>query len=137
MATVPQLAASLATAVEGLSTSPVRMASDHRTDLEEIASGATKYQLRVSQVAVDERNGNVVYPAADCEVVVHHRLSGAERTYTEGAMAVDLASLTASAFWSGIAEVYDVSAGPEASESPERVGNVVSYTVTAQVRVKP
>ena len=142
MATVANVATQAATAIEALGSSPTRMGSDRRTDLESIASGATKYQLRVWHASKDDQfSSNVNYDVAAIEVAIHHYLASAtaERTYTEGAMLTEQDSLLAKSFWTDLDAVFGVDDQllPGTTESPERVGNVISYTIALEVRVQP
>lgn len=84
-----------------------RLTSDYRT-LEAIPSGATRYQLAGAVAEADEQlSSNEVYEILTCQLRVHHRPAGAERTYTEGAMLTMLAALTQSNYWR-VAGVFSI-----------------------------
>jgi hypothetical protein len=130
MATLATVATNIATAVAALSGTPVRCGSDRRTNLEGLAAGAYKYQLRVDHLTEIIRS-NTSYQAATVTVVMHHELASpsAERTYTEGVMLTHQASLMDAAWWRAITGVYDVAEGPTLQSEAERAGNTISYSM--------
>lgn len=137
MATISSVLSALSTKL-GTLTSGTRMGSDIRRDLEAIASGATKFQIRHSANTVDEDSNQTVDIVA-LEIDVHRYLSGSESTYTAGNMLTYQDSLTDDTtlgWWLTISGVRAIMDGPETKE-PTRVGNVVSFTVNITVSVEP
>ena len=127
MASLATVSTNIATALTALI--GTRCGSDRRTNLEGLTAGATKYQLRVDHLTELEHGSNVAWQAATVNVAVHHQLSGAERTYTEGAMLIDQESLMSAAYWRAITGVYEVEEGPTLQDEAERTGNTVSYSM--------
>ena len=137
MATVVDLLSDLAIAVPALLPgNALRYASDYRFDLEKIQSGVTRYQIRGASAGV-KFDSNFTYPNARAQVLVHYALPGAERTYTEGVMQSQLASLISLAWWRALASVHDMSLEDAPQVEIERVGKVITYTVTAIVTLDP
>lgn len=135
MATVVTLLSDLATAVQTL-VGGARYASDYRTDLEKIQSGNTRYQIR-GAAAGSAQDSNVTYQRAQVQISVHYALPGSERTYTEGAMQTHHASLLSLAWWRAIASVHEILIDDAPQVEIERVGKVITYTVTATVTLDP
>jgi len=132
MASLATLAGAIDTALDSLL--GARMASDRLTNLEALAAGTTKYQVRVDHLTeIEGASSNVSWQAATVTVVVHHQLSGAERTYTEGAMLIDQESLMSAAYWRAITGVYGVEEGPTLQDESERVGNTISYSMAVSL----
>ncbi|MCI0344826.1 MAG: hypothetical protein L0221_05185 [Chloroflexi bacterium] len=123
-----------ATALVALVPGVIRLASDYRDDLEAIPVGATRYQLRGGAAGKAADNSNVSLTFVGVEVSLHHRLPGAERTYTEGVLQTHLEQLVDSGWWRGIAAVAYVQ--EEGESVIERVGSVVSATVTLVVAIQ-
>lgn len=142
MATVAQVDAAVAAKVETLAQAPTRMASDYRADLEGVQAGSTKYQLRTHLSAFDHRDANNTLQVASVEVSLHRKLSGAERDYTLDEMLSAQLALVDPKWWEAIAEIKEVRRvggardGPEIVDEPERIGNIVSYTVAVRVLVQ-
>ena len=138
---MPTPAAALATfaGLIATATGGTRMASDHRVDLEGIALGATVFQLRGAASLVDERgSSNDVHTRLLMLLEVHHRLSGAERSYTEGAMQSAIVALTTPQYWRVAATTWHVSDNPAlVLGDVRRVGKVISYTITVAVDLLP
>lgn len=139
MLTVESVHDALATAIAALATSPTRLGSDYRVDLEAIPAAGTRFQLRASQVVTDEAfNSNVTYDVGGYEITIHHRLvTPTNEAYARGTMLTDQNTLTDPVWWRAISGVNSIVDGPELVDEPARIGNVISYTVAAQVRVTP
>ena len=137
MATTSDLISDLSTALEGLSASPTRMASDYRLDLDTVAAGSAKYALRVSAQTRIFEDSNATKTVALASFIVAHRLATPtnERAYTEGAMQTDLTSVSALSFYRNLASVSDVVSGPDIEI--DRVGHVIAYEVTVSVSLVP
>jgi len=134
MASLATVAGAIDTALDTLI--GTRCGSDRRTNLEALAAGTTKYQLRVDHLTeIEGASSNVTWQAATVTVAVHHQLSGAERTYTEGAMLIDQESLLSAAYWRNIAGVYGVEEGPTLQSESGRVGNTISYSMAVTISI--
>ena len=137
MATPAELLTQLATAIE-TQTSATRMSSDYRDDLEGITSGAAKYQLVGTPSQKDPTtDANVVYQRMEILFRVHHKLNGAERSYTEGDLLDDLAAMVDPDFYRALAACYDQPEDAEFSYEVDRTGAVVSFEVSTSVLVEP
>jgi len=132
VATPAQLLAEMAAAVETL-TGAARQASDYRDDLEALADGATVYQLRGGPSGEDSGRSDGPRTVLAVELLVKHRLAGAERAYTEGDMQTYVAALIAPAFWRTLPSAVDVVENP--TYAIERVGRNVTVTVTLELSV--
>lgn len=132
MADLAAVAGAIDTALDSLI--GARCGSDRRTDLESLAAGTTKYQLRVDHLTEIPRS-NTNLQAASVNVTVHHQLASAtaERTYTEGAMLIDQESLMQASYWRAISGVHDVEEGPTLQSESARVGNTISYSMAVTV----
>jgi hypothetical protein len=136
MATLAQLEASIATAIEALSGTLTRCGSDMRTNLEALAANAVKYQLRKDHLTkLEGSSSNVAWEVASFTVLIHHELNSptAERTYTSGVMITHQKSLMDPAWWRAIAGVYGVVEGPTLQSEAERVGNTISYSMAVSL----
>lgn len=142
---MPTPAAALSTfaGLVATATGYARMASDHERLLEGITAGSGKFQLVGAAGKVDERgDGNSEYRVLYMRLDVHHRLSGAERTYTEsgtaGTLQVVLSALLDPDFWRVAGTTYAIDDAPTLALSDvKRVGKVISYTLTVAVRLAP
>ena len=132
MATLAALETSVAAAVVALTGTVTRCtSSDMRTNLEALAAGAVKFQLRKDHlVKIEGSSSNVAWEAATFTVTMHHELASptAERTYTSGTMLTHQKSLANPAWWRAISGVYEVVEGPSLQSEAERVGNTISYS---------
>ena len=136
MSSLATVAGSIATAIAGLSGTPTRVGSDRVTNLEGLAVGTTKYQLRVDHLTeLETGNAQVTYKAATVTVAMHHELASAsaERTYTEGVMLTHQNSLMSPSWWRAISGVYEVVEGPTLQSEAERVGNTISYEMAVSI----
>lgn len=124
-------------------TGATRMASDHRVDLEGITAGSAKFQLRGAAALVNERSdSNAEYRRLLMRLDVHHRLSGAERSYTEsataGTMQPVLDALLDPDTWRVAGTTFALADAPALDLGDvRRVGKVISYTVTVAVDLVP
>lgn len=138
---MPTPAAALTTFASMISsvTGYTRLASDHERLLESITAGSGKFQLTGAAGKVDERgDGNTEYRVLYMRLDVHHRLAGAERTYTEGAMQTQLDALLDPDFWRIAGTTYAIEDAPTLALSDvARLGKVISYTLTVAVRLAP
>lgn len=129
-------AAQLLTAMAGVITTQVpgatRLGSDYRVDLEDIALGATRFQLAMGP-AGEFRTSNDNYVVMAGRISVYHRLADPddERAYTEGAMQTTLDALAARSTWQGLSEVDRVDTDP--AYEVERVVNVIATNITLAV----
>jgi hypothetical protein len=127
----------LATAIEALAGTPTRFDSD-RIIVQRIPAGSTYYALRVDVIGEDGReDANTVRELAGFEIDVKYRLGAAEaeRTYTVGNMLTIQSSLISRTFYRDLAAVYKTAEDkpPEVSEEAERVGRIISFTVSGVV----
>lgn len=137
MATVADTLAAISSKLATL-TSGTRMTSDTRRDLEAIAPGATKFQMRHSVNTIAE-DANQDASVVELDVEVHRYLSGSESSYTAGAMVTYQDSLsddTTGGWWLAISQIRAILDGPTTSEA-RRVGNVVSFSVKLSFSVEP
>lgn len=140
MATVSDLASQAAAAIEGLASPPARLTSNVRTDLDELAAGASGYQLLATTAGVvASLDASRSFTAAAIQVVLYHRLADAydEEAYTEGLQQTHLGSLLDEDFWQDLAAVYEVTDDGEPSVAVDRIGNVVQTTIELTVLVQP
>jgi hypothetical protein len=138
MASLATVAGSIATAIAGLTSSPTRVGSDRAMNLEGLAAGATKYQLRADhETEIETADSNLTYQGATITVAMHHELASAsdERAYTQGNMLVDQESLMSRAWWRAIAGIYDVYQGPTIQSEAARVGNTISYSMAVSISI--
>lgn len=138
---MPTPAAALSTfaGLVATATGYARMGSDHERLLEGITAGSGKFQLVGAAGKVDERgDGNAEYRVLYMRLDVHHRLSGSERSYTEGAMQTQLDALLDPDFWRIAGTTYAIDDAPTLQISDlKRSGKVISYTLTVAVRLAP
>jgi len=101
-----------------------------------ITAGVTSITTLAVPIGQDRDDSNNTLTVGSFAVTVVHKLSDAtdENTYITGNMVSDLAAITARSFWRGITGVKDIIAEPEVT-LPERIGNVIEYTVTAQLSI--
>lgn len=134
MATPADVISQTAAAFEALGGTRTRMSTDYRDDLDVVASGATKYQLRLVPAGTLAVSSNTTRTVCAVQIICVHRLATitAEATYTAGTMATDLTSLSALSWWRAMAAVYDCL---EIDAKAERIGHAVVYTITATVTV--
>lgn len=137
MPTSEDLAGQLASAVIAQTSATAQMTHDYRDDLERLAPGATLCQVQVDVFGFDHQSANDSREVARATVRLLHRLADPrnERAYRSAKLA-DQRVLCARAFWQGLSAVYDVLQGPEVTEATERLGHVLSYGVSASVRLK-
>jgi hypothetical protein len=132
MATLAQLETAIAAAIAGLTGTPSRCNSDMRDDLEALAAGAYKFQLRKDHLTqIEGSSSNVSWDAATITVTIHHELASptAERTYTSGVMLTHQKSLMDPSWWYAISGVHGVQEGPTLQSESERIGNTISYVM--------
>ncbi len=114
--TFANVKASLATKVDDVIGASTRLDSDYNLDREAIPEGATRYQLILAPVVVDDRSDTSA-ALLDVDVqlsVYHHFAPGAtERDYTEGTMTTALATLQPSSYWRDATKIREVLSAPE------------------------
>lgn len=143
MGTVAELDAALVNLVDTTLTAlagktATRMGSDSLRD-EAIAAGAYKLQIRYAIPAQIERQSNLSYPQVEVELELHHKLADPtdERAYTITLQPLIAGSLAFASSWRDMTPVHEVDEGPGQDGPAVRVGNVVSFTVTARVELTP
>jgi hypothetical protein len=139
MASLATVDANIAIALGNLSTSPTRFGSDLRDNLDPLASGATKFQLRADHLTEVPDDANQVYESAEIVVVMVHELTtpSSERTYTKGNMLADQGNLNASSWWRAITGIHDVVEGPTRQSDAEREGNTITYSMAVSILITP
>lgn len=103
----------------------------------DVPQGATYIRTLAVPIGQDG-DSNTSRTVGHFAVTVCHKLADSldEDAYIAGDLVTDLAALTPLSFWRGITGVYAINDSPEVA-LPERVGNVIEYTVTAQLSIKP
>ena len=132
MASLATVETNIATAIAGLTGTPVRCGSDMVTNLEGLAAGAVKFQLLKDHLTeIEHGSSNVAWPAATITVTMHHQLSSStnERAYTSSTMLTHQKSLMDPSWWRAISGVFEVREGPTLQSEAERVGNTISYSM--------
>jgi hypothetical protein len=136
MATLAQVDAAIATAIEAFGTSPTRMLSDSLANLEGLAAGSAKYQLRVDhETQLDSASSSAAWDVATVTVTIFHELADStdERAYTKAAMLTDQKSLTQPSWWEAISGIREVKLGPTIQEEATRQGNTVKYSYAVSI----
>lgn len=149
MATMSDLRTGAVTLVETALGSGTRARSDYGLD-GVIPDGKTVgYQLRLNQVAIDQRgDGNESWKIGRVDVVVYRRIdpgAGSATPITAEAACVDLlhtdqAALLSITAWEAVAAVYDIpsSTRPEVTENIERASDeLFAFVVSVIARLKP
>ena len=109
-----------------------RMSSDFRNDLDSLDAGETKYQLQQQyEAAGGTPNTNTVIERGSIEILAYHKLAEAtgERTYTEGAMRTEQASLMSKFWWSSNVAGARSWDRPDLQTDVGREGNVILWGV--------
>ena len=136
MATPADLLGQIATAVESQVSGISRLASDYRSDLEPIAAGGDRYQLRGGPIG-KVSDSNETRTVEHVELIVIHRLgtSETERQYSEDELQTNVAAFIAPTFWRGLAACYGLES--EIEYAVERVGSVISVSLAVDLSVTP
>lgn len=132
MATLTTVTAALVTKIEALGPVTSRMVtSQYRDDLDSVAAGQTRYQIRGQYESDDGRNSQAPKKAVSFVVEFHHKISVGvnEKFHLNADMVTLLAALTGVAFWKTLAGVFEVRSGPDQAIDVRRDGNVISYGV--------
>lgn len=111
--------------------------SDYRSDLDDLAAGATHYQLQFQeQQSVRDSNSHIQTCAI--ELIVSHHLAArySERAYTESNMLTEMASLLDADWWR-VASVREVVNAPQLEQNVEREGNIITWSVLVNVAIIP
>jgi hypothetical protein len=117
-----------------------QMSSAYSLDVDSLHPGEKAYQVRVSRQPDDPNDSNAIYHTADCEVSVHRALHLTEMVedenlYTSGEMLYGQDNLMSAASWRALDAVHEVLEAPEMEAEPERIGNIISYTVRLVVSI--
>ena len=138
MVSVQAVQANIASKLLTTLSSSVRADSQFADNLESIGAGETKFQLQAFVIGESESadSGTAFVPSLSIGLSVHHRLgaSETEQDYVLGAMQTESVTILAPDWWSSIAGVFAIDEEPKL-EDGDRVGNVVSYTLTVTVAV--
>ena len=114
---------------------------DDRAGFEKIPQGGKRFQLRVDLLGEDPfTDSNQVRAIVQAEITVLYRLDAAEaeRAYTLGAMLLDQAELVRRGMYRDLASVHSlIDDGPPevTGDQSTREGDIISYTVQAQLRL--
>jgi hypothetical protein len=117
-----------------------RLLNDWRQDRDRIPPGETWLQLRgfLTQLESGDGNVSIKHEVITVQAEVMHRLLvwDDERVYTEGNMLLDQAILIDPDFWNAMASVHEpVTNTALGISETSRVGHVVRYTFSAQLRL--
>ena len=136
MATPAQLLSQIAAGVESQISGISRLASDYRDDLEVIAAGADRYQLRGGPTG-KLHDSNESRTVEHVELFILHRLGAAEteRAYTEDELQTNIEAFIAPTFWRGFAACYELESDIE--YGVERVGSVLTVSLTVDLSITP
>ena len=132
MATLATVTAALVTKIEALAPVTSRLVtSQYRDDLDSIAAGQTRYQIRGQHESDDGRNSAAPKKAVSFLVEFHHHIGVGinEKTHLDGDMVTLLSALTGVAFWKTLSGAFEVRSGPDQAIDVRRDGNVISYGV--------
>ena len=136
MATVASVDTALRTAVLAATTATLAIEKP-LSKMFDVPAGATYIRTLAVPLGQDG-DSNTSRTVGHFSVTVCHRLADSldEDAYIAGDLVTDLAALTPKSFWRDITGAYDIVDGPEVT-LPERIGNVIEYTVTAQLSITP
>ena len=117
-----------------------RMASDFSVRDQQVPAGAARFQVQaftLPQSTVADANVDY-FPAMTCRVLVHYHLGAgeAEVHWTQYGMQNALLALIDPQWWRDLDRAFYVDEPPVGS-GVQRVGNVVSFTVTVTVTIRP
>jgi hypothetical protein len=143
MATIAEVLAVLEGAVVG--NTQATTATEGASRDVSIAAGGTIARLAAHSIGasggdVFPGNSNETHDLAGFTVTIAHKLGTVTGAPTEEEAYLALArldqqKLTSPGFWRSLAGVYEVASAPELEE-PERVGNVLEYSVTIQIALE-
>ena len=106
-----------------------------------IASGVTVVRGPVSVVGQRSVSSNDTLTVVTYTFDILHQLSDPQDSaaYLHGDAQADQLSLTDVAFWRAVSGVFDVNDGgePEIALPPDRVGNVIAYSISVTVALEP
>ena len=117
-----------------------RMSSDFSIRDEQVPAGAAHFQIQaftLPQTTVADANVDY-FPAMLCRVLVHYHLGAgeAESHWTMYGMQNVLLALIDPQWWRDLDRAFFIDEDPVGS-GVQRVGNVVSFTVTVTVTIRP
>lgn len=138
MATLATVTAALVTKIDALASLTSRLAtSQHRSDLDSVPVGETRYQIRGQYESDDGRNSAAPKKGVSFTVEFHHHLDLAggdtEATHLDGDMVTIQSAMTGVAWWRTISGVHAVESGPDLAIDLRREGNILSYGVGAEL----
>ena len=101
-------------------------------------TGVLRGTLSVVGQSVDS-NINYTVVTYSFDIIFHLLTPSLGGVYLDGKALLDQAVLTKLSFWRTIAGVYEVIEGgePEIELPPDRVGNVISYSISVTVALEP
>ena len=118
-----------------LAADPTDYGSDFR-----IPAGTAMWQIQLTGVPDYGANSNQPYPRALVTVLIHHYITthANEKAFTLNAMNFVADTLMVGSVWRAEGGVYDLEPEVEVDVSDgERVGNVITFEVTASVLADP
>ncbi len=135
MATVASIAALISTKVIANTNATADLALSVGKE-KKITSGSIQFRQLAVVAGFDRRDSNISYDAGSFAITMVHYLSDATDvdTYLTGNALADQRVLMDPDFFRTIAGVYLTLELPE-MDLPERVGNVIEYTVTVQLAI--
>lgn len=116
------------------------LSSSYDAEVAQLRAGELAFALRVWQSSVDaEEDSNALHPVASVEIDVVRKflLPEDEDFYTQGSMLLDQAALQVKADWRALSGANSLIEPPTVGSPPERVENVITYTVELQMRLNP
>lgn len=144
MSTIADLDTDVAAAIIAQTACTQRMQSDYLADLGEvIPEGEYRFRLRVNAFQRPPLNVNASIYTCTVEVdwLCMVPFAAADGVYRDNAWAdqLTLTDGTDVGFWTPLASVLDIDTdtAPTVTDTIERVGQLLRYTVTAQVRLQP
>lgn len=103
-----------------------------------IQPGQKIFQMRVWAIEEDEGT-NVTMLSAGVEIVVHRKLlfQDEESHYVGDEMLDDQTRLLDRSAWRALTSVHSLLEGPSIDSAPEKVDNIMKYTVELQASINP
>jgi hypothetical protein len=143
MPTPAQFAATVATAIgaelTAQSVTHARMGSDILTANMPVPEDTVRFQLQSYTLpqSTNPDSEALYFPAVLVVFLIHYKLATTERAWTDtGPMQPLLQTFTTPAWWRALAGYHHLDEPPVGSDVA-RIGNVVSFTVTATVTIDP
>ncbi len=134
-----EVATALTTQIVGDSGgSSSRMTSNLLTDRDQVTStDAPKFQLLAAEDSTGEVDSASAKSLVGITLQAHHLVAGAaDATPIDDYIQDNIQNIIQPSFWKALVQVFDVTENPEVSSGDiVRIGNVISFTLTVQVRL--